>query len=74
MTIEQSNEQIIKQLQNGKSLKEVAATVFLSLATVKWRLKKLRDKHECITTVQLIGKLNAKRISLKDNSMQSNNA
>lgn len=57
MTIDESNARIIELLIEGKTTKEIAATVFLSTRTVESRLKRMRKQHNVITTIQLVLKI-----------------
>jgi DNA-binding CsgD family transcriptional regulator len=49
--------QIIQCLSDGMSLEETAKAVFLSLRYLYDVLARMRDEHDCVTTIQLVCKL-----------------
>lgn len=69
MILEISNDNILSQLKEGKTLKEIATIVHLSIPAVKKRLKKLRNKYGCTNTLQLVAKIDEEKSSQKDTGM-----
>lgn len=74
MILEISNDNILSQLKEGKTLKEVSNIVHLSIPAIKKRLKKLRDKYGCANTLQLVAKIDEGKSIQKDTGEQSNNS
>lgn len=50
----QTNQDIIRLLAEGKTAKEVAAELDIKTKTVRNRLRKMRKDYHCITITQLV--------------------
>jgi DNA-binding CsgD family transcriptional regulator len=48
--------QILRLIADGKKSEQIAEALCLSLPTIKWYRKRLRDKFEAGTTVEMIRK------------------
>ena len=48
--------QILRLIADGKKSEQIAEALCLSLPTIKWYRKRLRDKFEARTTVEMIRK------------------
>ncbi|HYH14834.1 MAG TPA: LuxR C-terminal-related transcriptional regulator [Flavisolibacter sp.] len=58
-----TNQEIIRLIAEGKALKEVAATMHLSKRAIEERLKGMRKKHKCTSTLQLVVKILSNNIA-----------
>ena len=54
MRINETDRLILQHLAEGKTMKEIAPTVYMSMDGVKDRLRKMRKHYKCKNTIQLI--------------------
>lgn len=57
MTLQESNDQIINLLAEGKTYKEIAAALSMKYRTVYDRVTEMKKKNACATRDQLLLKL-----------------
>lgn len=53
-TLTEKNQNIIRLLSEGKTIKEVANEVKMKPKTVKARVERMRKDYHCINTLQLV--------------------
>jgi DNA-binding CsgD family transcriptional regulator len=66
--IDDKDKDILKKLQDGLTYKEIAVCLFMSIHTVKHRVRVMKDKFDCTTISNLI----YKTITLKYNNIEEN--
>lgn len=59
-----NNLTILAMIKNGLPVKQIASTLGVKKKAIDHRLKLLRKKHNCATTVQLIIKVELKNIEV----------
>lgn len=52
-----TDEQIIDGLKEGKAIKQLCDIYSVSKRAIVYRLERLREKHDCASTYQLLSKL-----------------
>lgn len=66
--IDEKDKEILKKLQDGLTYKQIAACLFMSIHTVKYRVKSMKERFDCTTISNLV----YKTITLKYNSVEEN--